>query len=581
MDPNQFNNQMGNFQPSMNDYNPYTNMLHQIRLLQILNGNGMCSVQPMVNDFNSDRNNRRNQINNIQQRPNDLNFFINGYYNNNEHNNINNYQGIESKKNERLFSINCNNENNIINPNNQNEDSNIKKNKKIKLNILYYDENLKIKNENRDICTYFEMNLSGTFYGCHSFKLFRNVCEKIRRNKTKFILISSGSSAESIFKFCSNMEDEIREYYIYCKDKENYLSLMEKYPKLKGVYNVFNVLKEKLSNIDEIENENKPLSNLFFFEDYSKIYIKLHYEFIRKYGLYKLLKKYKLSESEFLDYVEKKKPNFLDLAKQLFPDKNEIIEYFKNNVNDNIDNIEEIFDVDNNLLDDNISSYISNYTKEGFYYRNLNKFLREGNFEAFRILSSHVAKFIYKLYDYRKSKNLSQKRSDLYRKLYLNKDDINKYEESIGKVICYPSFTSTSLKRNGFNPDSKYKGKDDELVLLIIKQNKTKSVISIKEYSEFEQEDEYLFLPFSFFKIIKVEKKKGSTDDPHIIHLIALNSVKPIEEMFDDFIAQETSTLSPEGLDLLILDEDGTKIVFNKLFFPNYNGGCNCDCKII
>ena len=239
--PNQFNNQMGNFQPSMNDYNPYTNMLHQIRLPQILNG--MCSVQPMVNNFNSYRNNRRNQINNIQQRPNDLNFFINGYYNNNEHNNINNYQGIESKKNERLFSINCNNENNIINPNNQNEDSNIKKNKKIKLNILYYDENLKIKNENRDICTYFEMNLSGTFYGCHSFKLFRNVCEKIRRNKTKFILISSGSSAESIFKFCSNMEDEIREYYIYCKDKENYLSLMENYPKLKGVYNVFNELK--------------------------------------------------------------------------------------------------------------------------------------------------------------------------------------------------------------------------------------------------------------------------------------------------------------------------------------------------
>ena len=133
--PNQLNNQTANFQPSMNDYNPHTNMLQQqIYLLQIQQ-QGMCSVQPMVNDFNSYRNNRWNPINNIQQRSNDSNFFKNRYNYNNNYNN--NYQGIESKKNERLFSINVNNENNIINPNNLNEDSNTKKNKKIKLNILY------------------------------------------------------------------------------------------------------------------------------------------------------------------------------------------------------------------------------------------------------------------------------------------------------------------------------------------------------------------------------------------------------------------------------------------------------------
>jgi hypothetical protein len=150
------------------------------------------------------------------------------------------------------------------------------------------------------------------------------------------------------------MEDEIREYYIYCKDKENYLSLMEKYPKLKGVYNVFNELKEKLFTIEEIKINSIASSNLIYFEDYSRIYIKLHYEFIRKYGLYKLLKKNKYSESEFLEFIEKKHPNFLGLAKQIFPDKNEVIEYFKNNVKENINNIEEFFDVDNNLLDDNI-----------------------------------------------------------------------------------------------------------------------------------------------------------------------------------------------------------------------------------
>ena len=57
------------------------------------------------------------------------------------------------------------------------------------------------------------MNLNGTFYGCHYFELFEKVCEKIKRNKTEFILITSGVSAEKIFDFCSNTK-EIREYYI-------------------------------------------------------------------------------------------------------------------------------------------------------------------------------------------------------------------------------------------------------------------------------------------------------------------------------------------------------------------------------
>ena len=66
----------------------------------------------------------------------------------------------------------------IINPSVQNKNFNISRNQKINLNILYYDENLKLKTENKDICTYFEMNLSGSFYGCHSLELFNNVCKK-------------------------------------------------------------------------------------------------------------------------------------------------------------------------------------------------------------------------------------------------------------------------------------------------------------------------------------------------------------------------------------------------------------------
>ena len=73
-------------------------------------------------------------------------------------------------------------------------------------------------------CTFFEMNTYGTFYGCHYFELFKTVCKKIKNNKKEFILISSGSCAQKIFNYCSDI-DEIREYFIYCFNIDKYKPL--------------------------------------------------------------------------------------------------------------------------------------------------------------------------------------------------------------------------------------------------------------------------------------------------------------------------------------------------------------------
>ena len=171
--------------------------------------------------------------------------------------------------------------------------------KKYNLNILYYDEHLRDSEENSDNCSFIEMNTNGTFYGCHNFELFKIVCEKLVKSQKEFILLSSGSCAQKIFDYCLNIK-EIREYFIYCFLKDKYMPLMNKYPKLKGVYNIFSELKAKLYIIKEISLNNIASSNLIFFEDYNRIYIKLHYEFIRKYSLYKLLKSKNCNEQEFL-----------------------------------------------------------------------------------------------------------------------------------------------------------------------------------------------------------------------------------------------------------------------------------------
>ena len=179
-----------------------------------------------------------------------------------------------------------------------------KNEKKYNLNIIYYDEHLRDEEENSDNCSFIEMNINGTFYGCHNFKLFKLVCEKIKNNQKQFILISSGSAAKKIYDYCSNIK-EIREYFIYCWLKDKYMPLMDQYPKLKGIYNVFSELKEKLYDINEIKMDNIQSSNLIMFEDYSRIYIKLHYEFIRKYSLYKILKSKNLNETEFYASLQK------------------------------------------------------------------------------------------------------------------------------------------------------------------------------------------------------------------------------------------------------------------------------------
>ena len=412
----------------------------------------------------------------------------------------------------------------------------INKIKKYNLNILYYDEHLRDEEENSDNCSFIEMNINGTFYGCHNFELFKIICEKIKNKNKEFILLSSGSAAKKIYDYCSNIK-EIREYYIYCYYKEKYIPLMNQYPKLKGIYNIFESMKDKLYNINQMNIDNISSSNLIFFEDYSKKYIKLHYEFIRKYSLYKILK--------------------------------ETIDYFLKNTDEKYSTLSESFKCDDNFLDDNIKSYINNYTDESFYYKYLNKFLRQGNFDAFRKLSTHISKFIFKLYDYREKNILKQKNTNLYRKMYLTMNDIKFYEKSINKVICYPSFTSTSIIKNGFIPNSY--GDNNQLVQLIIEQNNTKSNVSIREFSVFQKEEEYLFLPFSFFKIINVQIKSGTINDPHIINLIALNSDKPLEDIFLEFFKKVTDNLNPEGLDLLILTENNTKIILNPIFHSFIN----------
>ncbi len=100
----------------------------------------------------------------------------------------------------------------------------------------------------------------------------------------------------------------------------------------------------------------------------------------------------------------------------------------------------------------------------------------------------------------------------------------------MGELICYPSFTSSSEKdRVKYNfPTStiiEINGLtlNDVSVVLIVKYNCNSSsypssCISGKEYSGNVGEEEYIFPPFSFFRINNIEEKSRIAQN-HILFI--------------------------------------------------------------
>jgi len=95
----------------------------------------------------------------------------------------------------------------------------------------------------------------------------------------------------------------------------------------------------------------------------------------------------------------------------------------------------------------------------------------------------------------------------LYRKIYISTEELNDYKKSIGKIFCYPSFTSTSIIRNGYSLFNQEQNK--VLVELWIQQNNSPSIICIKELSN------HIFLGKDI-KNLNLTNQQQSTAEDHL-----------------------------------------------------------------
>ncbi len=187
--------------------------------------------------------------------------------------------------------------------------------------------------------------------------------------------------------------------------------------------------------------------------------------------------------------------------------------------------------------------FIAAYTGENVICYLLNKWLRNVDINQYdNGLKCFSGPFLYSLYklahDYPEFG--VQKDKIFYRKMTIKLADLHMYKACEGEVICYPAFTSTSeedISKYNFPTYTachvnNLKASDISVVLKINYKHSYGNItpaISVDMYSVNKGEREFIFPPFSFFKIKKVELYGGTGNNPHVIYLDVINKKNYIE----------------------------------------------------
>ena len=287
------------------------------------------------------------------------------------------------------------------------------------------------------------------------------------------------------------------------------LRITPNYSKYQGLYEI-----EKRNNLNFLNFIYTSNSFIIFF-DYQNHFISLHK---------KLSEFFDVNYSN-LSYDYKYKQIFIDFNSSNVEEKSTIVQYV------------------NKINSGTVQEFIEAYTGETSLCYSLNKWLRNCNFDEFEKIKYFAGPFSYSLYKYayNNSKMKVNYSKKFYRKMVLKSKDYEKYKNNIGELICYPAFTSISEKdmiKYSF-PTPMAIGvnnlkSDDIYVVLYIEYKCNNSsyptpCINVSYDSVNSNEKEYIFPPFSFFKIEKVENRIGKIDNPHIIYLTVPNKKVLIE----------------------------------------------------
>ena len=331
-----------------------------------------------------------------------------------------------------------------------------------------------------------------------SLNLVLEEIEKNNRNMSDFHIIVSGSNCVKFMKILEN-----RNLNIF-KNGCIYTTNIEKYQKLKKEYDIIENVYTEEDEIIEYINEHK--SNTDIFKTYKLININNYMD--NYYYFHKLISnQYNTEILENGNVFENSVAELKDI--------------YSSGELDFITFSEILKMLNNGDLRKNI---IKEYTEDTIY-KYFNQWLNELDFLAYKKFSYFIALLLYGLNDYNGEKKGLKKNIKLFRGLKMSYINLSFYERNKNNIITFPSLTSCSIdkniaecfcgrKKSIYYPDKfcriEERKKDGQFSVLIIidyqyKKDWIPSAFSIIDFSVNQFEKEYIFQPFSFFKIQNIE----------------------------------------------------------------------------
>ena len=399
---------------------------------------------------------------------------------------------------------------------------------KIFNNIIYYDENINYLNSINKDSDLFERATPGAFTLCTSLDSLelvkKEIVKQVKKNKKMtFNLITTGSKCETIIDFLNNNADFkncIKKICVYCMNIGKWGYLKDKY---EIVHKVVTTQSEVIKFINEYSLEEiKPYSmtKLLTYEDYKSKYKERHITISMFYG--------DLTIDQYKKNIEKMKSliNTEAKSKELTRNANDILTGFLTfDLNKDLETLDKLI--------------IKEYTKNTFY-GDLNKWLMN-KMNDYEPIAYFTARLMYSLNKYAKKnhKYCTENKKEVHRGVKMTYSDLLPYVRAKGKIILLSGFTSTS-QNEAFakrwaereNTQALYKANLRFSVVFKITNFCNKDWISngidVMKESEYKNEQEILYQPFSFYYVrdVRIDNKNYLAD----IDLDTIGKTEILEE---------------------------------------------------
>ena len=290
-------------------------------------------------------------------------------------------------------------------------------------------------------------------------------------------------------------------------------------------------------------------------------------QFIKDYSKKKNISPIKIDEENFLnfDYIDTKEklvlPLFYKYLIKFKEQDNQFYNFLHRNYYNKSKEITRLLDSINNLSDIPIEIlskyYVRIYTENSEFYKELNQSLREGR-------RDNYLSYIKVLYEGIKLKALPYSSDDtLYRGAKLSNKEINKIIDFNkkgevnglpGAIVFSRTFLSfTKIENVAIKFMNQYQRPNFSKVLFILKKDididyNSSTQVDVGKLSNYDDEAEILFFPFSSFKIVRIDPENDK-------YKIELNYLARYFKMYE----KDFTTILPKN----IIDSEFKKEIFD------------------